>query len=67
MRSATRPIWKFKKLGELSVVVTAVKRDAVSRRRSDGCSYDLFEGVWLAPGTKWKKCYGSGGTAKVAR
>ena len=62
-----KAIWKDKKLGELSVVVTAVKRDAVSRRRADGCSYDFFEGVWAAPATKWKNCYGSSGTAKVAR
>ena len=48
-------------------MVTAVKRDAVSRRRADGCSYDLLAGVWAAPPTKWKNCYGSSGTAKVAR
>ena len=62
-----KAIWKYKELGELSVVVTGIKRDAVSRRRADGCSYDLFRGVWGAPATKWKNCNGSSGTANVTR
>ena len=62
-----KAVWKFKKLGEISIVVTGVKRGAVSERRSDGCSYDFFRGIPVAPGTKWKNCYGSSGTAKVAR
>ena len=62
-----KAIWKFKKLGEVSIEVTGVKRGVVSRRRADGCSYDIFRGVWAAPATKWKNCYGSSGTAKVAR
>ena len=62
-----KAVWKYKTLGEVSIVVTGVKRGVVSRRRADGCSYDMFRGVWAAPVTKWKNCYGSSGTAKVAR
>ena len=62
-----KAVWKYKKLGKLSTVVTGAKRGTVSRRRADGCSYDLFEGVLMVPATKWKNCYGSSGTAKVTR
>ena len=62
-----KAVWKYKERGELSVVVTGIKRGTVSRRRSDGCSYDFYQGNWMAPTLRWKKCYGSEGTARVAR
>ena len=63
-----KAVWKYRKFGETSVVVTGVKRGVVSRRRAaDGCSWDYFKGIWMAPVTRWKNCYGSSGTAKVSR
>ena len=62
-----KAVWKYRKLGEVSIVVTGIKRGVVSRRRSDGCAYDFFRGIWMAPVTRWKNCYGSTGTAKVSR
>ena len=62
-----RAVWMEKKRGKLTVVVTGIKGGVVSRRFSDGCSYDLPQGNWQAPATRWKDCSGSTGTAKVAR
>ena len=62
-----RAVWMETKRGKLTAVVTGIKRGVVSRRLTDGCSYDLPQGNWQAPASRWKGCSGSTGTAKVAR
>lgn len=61
-----RAVWMEKKRGNITAVVKAIKGGVVSRSLSDGCSYDIPQGIWQAPATKWKNCSGVSGTAKVA-
>ena len=62
-----RAVWMEKKRGKITAEVTDIKRGVVSRRWTDGCSYDIPEGNWHAPASRWKDCSGNTGTAKVKR
>lgn len=61
-----KSVWRYKDGTEITYEITAVDKETISGRASDGCTWKSVIAGW-GPAVEWKNCNSSSGSHKVKR